>query len=149
MAARATDKRVSRYVLDSFAVLSFFWNEAGADRVREILDDRRSQRWMSVINMGEAYYKVMRRVDSSQREAAGNSMLRLLTQNPIQFVPALMPLTLRAARLKANYPLAYADCFAAALASGLHAAVVTGDPEFAQLERDNVVDIEWLPRSRR
>jgi ribonuclease VapC len=40
------------------------------------------------------------------------------------------------------YPIAYADCFAAALGIRKNAKVITGDPEFRRFgER---VKIEWL-----
>jgi len=51
-------------------------------------------------------------------------------------------LTIEAAKLKAKYPVAYADCFAAALALKKNIKLVTGDPEFKKLERD--VRIEWI-----
>jgi ribonuclease VapC len=53
-----------------------------------------------------------------------------------------------AVRLKATYPLSYADCFAAALAQRLGATVVTGDPEFHPLEDDGLIAVDWLPRPR-
>jgi ribonuclease VapC len=52
-----------------------------------------------------------------------------------------------AAGFKARYRLAYADCFAAALAKREGAEVLTGDPEFRQLEKE--IKVRWLPlRSR-
>ena len=39
--------------------------------------------------------------------------------------------------------MSYADCFAAALAQRESAAVVTGDPDFRQVEQ--LVAIDWLP----
>jgi ribonuclease VapC len=48
--------------------------------------------------------------------------------------------------------MSYADCFAAALAQRLDAAVVTGDPEFEDIERAGELKVEWLPpkpKSRR
>lgn len=50
--------------------------------------------------------------------------------------------TLKSSRLKAKYPVAYADCFAAALATEKDARIVTGDPEFKKMEGE--VKIEWL-----
>ena len=41
-------------------------------------------------------------------------------------------------------PIAYADCFAAALAQSMNAALVTGDPEFRKIKPDCNVLIEWL-----
>lgn len=39
--------------------------------------------------------------------------------------------------------MAYADCFAAALARTRNAELVTGDPEFKEVEGE--VKIAWLP----
>ncbi len=51
-------------------------------------------------------------------------------------------LTRQAASFKARYRLAYADCFAAALAKIHQCPVVTGDPEFKQLE--NEIQVLWV-----
>ena len=41
--------------------------------------------------------------------------------------------------------MAYADCFAAALAKLRNVEVVTGDPEFKEVDGD--VKVAWLPRN--
>ncbi len=51
-------------------------------------------------------------------------------------------LALTAAHIKAEYPLAYADAFAAALAMNKDATLVTGDPEFMVLK--DCLPIQWL-----
>jgi len=51
-------------------------------------------------------------------------------------------LSLTAARIKADFPLAFADAIAAAAAQREGASVVTGDPEFKKIE--HLVPIEWL-----
>jgi ribonuclease VapC len=51
-------------------------------------------------------------------------------------------LAVTAAHIKAEYPLAYADAFAAALAMNKGATLVTGDPEFEVLK--NRLPIQWL-----
>jgi uncharacterized protein len=48
--------------------------------------------------------------------------------------------------LKVASKMGYLDCFAAALAQHLEAAVVTGDPDFRQVE--GMVAIEWLSSVR-
>ena len=47
-----------------------------------------------------------------------------------------------AAVLKSKYPVAYGDCFAAALGIQRKCKVITGDPEFEKLEKE--VGIIWL-----
>ena len=45
-------------------------------------------------------------------------------------------------RVKARFPLSYADAFAVATAIRLGVCLVTGDPEFAAVE--DTVDIVWI-----
>jgi ribonuclease VapC len=139
---------LSRYVLDSFAILAVYRREAGEMRMRQLLTDPRNEHWMSVVNLGELYYRVGRERGVPLAEQA----LEWFGRQPVQIIDAGWRLTRSAAGIKAAYALSYADCFAAALARQLGAAVVTGDPEFVQLERDRIVEIEWLPpkpKSRR
>ena len=140
---------MSRYVLDSFAVLAAYWGEPGHELVRQLLADGRNQFWMSSINVGEVYYQIARKEHPTSAKLA---LDRLMASERISYVDANISLALSAAELKSDYTLSYADCFAAALARQVDAAIVTGDREFARLEADGVVDVEWLPyrgRSRR
>ena len=95
--------------------------------------------FITVVNLGEVLYTTENRrgLQAAQEALAG------IDQSPIQMVDVDRPLTLAAARLKAATGVGYADCFVAALAQHLGAAVVTGDPDFRQIE--GVVSIEWLP----
>jgi len=68
-------------------------------------------------------------------------IIRQFNKYPVQLVDADKTLTYEAAKLKALYRIAYADCFAAALALKLKAPVVTGDPEFKKL--DDRIDVIW------
>lgn len=51
-------------------------------------------------------------------------------------------LTLEAARITADFPMAYADAFAMTTAIREDATVVTGDPEFRAVA--HLVDILWI-----
>ena len=53
-------------------------------------------------------------------------------------------LLLTAASLKANFPISYADSFAAALAKIKNCVLLSGDPELKLLENNKVIAIEWL-----
>ena len=48
----------------------------------------------------------------------------------------------KASEIKAEYPISYADCFAAATAMNYHAVILTGDPEFKTL--GDIVSVEWI-----
>ena len=66
----------------------------------------------------------------------------ILSGLPIRRAPNDFEQVIAAARLKAEYPLSYADCFVVATAVREGAIVLTGDPEFKSVE--SVVPIEWL-----
>ena len=131
----------SAYVLDSYALLAHFEDEAGGEKVRKILraaSAGKSRLFLSVINLGELYYISLR---ERGREMA-EQILFLMEQLPIDIVNADVEMTLEAAKLKGSHPVAYADCFAAALAIQKNAKVVTGDPEFKIFER--ILSVEWI-----
>jgi ribonuclease VapC len=133
-------------VLDSFALIAFFEDEPGADRVEEVLREMisgKAQGWMSVINWGEVYYSTYR----EQGSAAAEKVLLQLSSYPIEIVGGDKDLTKDAAILKGRYRIAYADCFAVALARNKKAVLITGDPEFKMVEKE--VEILWLPGNRR
>jgi len=103
-----------------------------------MLSDAANERldlYISVINLAEVQYKIIRRdPDPTQRLAWVQAL-------PIAISPA-DPLIPEVVQLKARYPISLADCFAAALAQDLDCPVVTGDPEFRKVEE--IVKIEWL-----
>ena len=131
----------SVYVLDSYSLLAHFEDEAGGAQVRKILKAAlagKTTLFLSVINLGEVYYNTLR--ERGRRKA--DEVLFLAEQLPITLVPADMDITLDAARLKGLYPVAYADCFAAALGVRKKGKVVTGDPEFKKF--GDAVLVEWI-----
>jgi predicted nucleic acid-binding protein len=132
------------YVLDSFAILALIREEPGATRVREILlraDAVEVRLAMAVVNLGEVFYRTAREEGSSRAE----EMLLVIHHYAIELFEVDRALAIAGAELKSRYRMAYADCIAAALALRLGATVMTGDPEFEQVE--GVVEIEWLPRA--
>ena len=65
-----------------------------------------------------------------------------IEQLPLEILPATRKRVLAAAHIKANFSVAYADAFAVAAAQEFKAIVVTGDPEFTQVE--TIIQVEWL-----
>ena len=57
-------------------------------------------------------------------------------------LPVPDTLVFRAAELKAEYAISYADCFALACALDQSAILVTGDPEFKKVTTP--VNIHWI-----
>jgi len=130
-------------VLDSNALIVFFQNEPGAEKVEQIIiegithqESRRNL--LSVVNWGEIYYSIMRK----QGEHTAEQKLRDIERMNIEIVPVDQELTKQAAHFKAKHSIAYADCFAAALAKMNKADLVTGDSEFKLVEKE--INIIWI-----
>ena len=110
-------------VLDTWPVMQMLEGEQPAATLTTELIDRESPT-MSWINLGEVYYTVRRRRGARTAE----DVLRRLTGN----ISAELPTAERvveAAAIKAEFPLSYADAFAAATAIAHDAELWTGDPE--------------------
>lgn len=131
----------ARQVLDSYAVLAFLENEAGADEVGEMIKHARDSGkpiYLSVINWGEVYYISWR----AAGRAIADRVVRILDTLPIEVVHVDREAARLAAEFKAEKKMSYADCFAAALAKLRNAALVTGDKDFKQVEDD--ISVIWL-----
>ncbi len=131
------------YVLDSYAVLALLGKEAGSERVSQLLHQAQRQEihlLMTWVNVGEVAYIVERRWGKERLY----QVLGTLEATQIEMIPAGRELALAAASIKAEHPLAYADAFAVALAFERRARLITGDPEFEQLEK--VLSIQWLQK---
>ena len=132
---------MKRYVLDSYAMIAYFEDEPGADRVALVLKQLikgKAKGFMSVVNWGEVYYNTMREQGVSEAE----KVILQLDKFPIQIVDVNKELAYEAAKLKGEFRIAYADCFAAALSVKLGAAIVTGDPDFKKLQER--ISIQWI-----
>ena len=132
---------MKRYVLDSYAMIAYFEDEPGADRVAQVLRQLiqgKAKGFMSVVNWGEVYYSTMR----EQGVAEAEKVILQLDKFPIRMVEVNKDLAYEAAKLKGKYRIAYADCYAVALSMKLNAFLVTGDPEFKKLRER--VSIQWI-----
>jgi len=94
---------------------------------------------MSVINFGEVIYRFTK-IKGIEEAKRTEQRLRLFPINII--APLEDKLVMRAAYLKAEYPISYADAFAAALTEQEKATLITGDPDFKRIEK--IISIEWL-----
>jgi len=128
-------------VLDSYALLAFFADEPGAAVVEELLLGAQSGKLtalMSVVNLGEVWYAVARTTSAELADAKLDQVRAMA----IEIIDADWPLTVQAARYKARGRIAYADCFAAALAIARDADLVTGDREFEEIGAP--LRVHWL-----
>jgi len=131
-------------VLDSWALIAFFEDEPAAERVEKLLvqaEEGTHKLFLSVVNWSEIYYSTMRVhsqdvAEQQAREIAG------LTIEIVGVDEKDLDLVRQAAIYKGTWKLSYADAFAAALTKSRNAELVTGDPEFRQMEGE--IKIEWL-----
>ena len=137
---------MKHYVLDANAALRYLMGAEndGSERVRSLVRDgeRGATRLsMSVINLGEVLYILMKSVDEARALQAIREMRQV-----ISIADADMERTTQAAILKYRFKLGYADSFAAALAMEYDATVVSADPSFEKLGKK----LRWmkLPRFR-
>jgi ribonuclease VapC len=132
---------MKKFVFDSYALIAFFEDQAGAQRVEEILKEMLAGKvkgYLCIVNWGEIYYITLREQGGEQAE----TVIRQIRKFPLHLMDADREQTYQAAKLKGKYPLAYADCFAASLAMKLKATLVTGDPEFKILQ--DFLSIDWI-----
>lgn len=132
---------MNNYLLDSFVLLRFFQKEPGHEPVKAILDYVQrgaACAMLNVINMGEIIYTVQRRFGLHRKLEVVMNINRL----GIVILPATNDCVFRAAELKARFAMSYADTFVVASAMEHNATVVTGDPEFRQVE--SMVRILWI-----
>jgi predicted nucleic acid-binding protein len=130
-------------VLDSWALMAFLHDEPAAEEVEKLLvkaAEDKHKLLLCVVNWGEIYYAVAR----AEGEAVAEQKAADLATLAIELVPAGDDLQLvrQAAKFKATKKMAYADCFAAALAKIRNAELLTGDPEFKEVEKE--IKILWL-----
>ncbi len=95
---------------------------------------------MSAINVGEVYYFLHKQ----HHEDLAESWRELSRTLPATIeVPTANDIW-DAALLKARYPIAYADAFAAALAQKYRCPLVTGDPDFRSIAD---LELDWIGRA--
>jgi ribonuclease VapC len=129
------------YILDSFAMLAYLDGEEGMRRVQEVMEEASRggcRVALSLINLGEVLYITEREVGLALAQAT----LAAIEQLPVEILAASKETVLAAAHIKANHAIAYADAFAVAAAQELKGTVLTGDPEFKEVEA--VIAVEWL-----
>ena len=125
---------MKRIVLDASALMTFFQNRPGAEKVEQLIQlafDGKRELLMCAVNWGEVYYSVWR----DQGPGFARNILTQIAQLPIHLVPADVELARHAAEFKANFNLPYVDCFAAALAAARKASLATSDRDFSYVEK--------------
>jgi ribonuclease VapC len=132
---------MSAKVLESFALIAFFRDESGAETVEALLlaaGKKDAPLHMTDVNYAEVKYSIVKK-DGAE---AWNEAAKILQGLPIEFHPTTRLLADLAADFKARFKLSLADAFAAALAKEKKAELVTGDPQFKELEKE--IKIVWV-----
>jgi uncharacterized protein len=140
-------KPSARFCLDAFAWLAWLQDEPGAAAVQLCLDAAergRAECVTSIINLGEAYYRLVRVECREEAESLWRMALRRTL--PVSVKEATRRRVRRAAELKASHAIAYADAFAVATALEFRAILLTGDREIKPLEGEQDLEVQWLPR---
>ena len=134
----------NRYVLDSYALIGYLENEHFAGRIEQLLKQAKKGEvslYLHALHLGEVYYITLREQGSNLADLAYSRIKAF----PLTFIDQIdEELLLTAASLKANFPISYADSFAAALAKIKNCVLLSGDPELIILENEKVIVIEWL-----
>jgi len=132
---------IPAYLFDSYALLAFFQREEGSEVVARTLNEAIQQdrdRLICVMNLGEIIYLTKRGFGEEKKL----EVLGRIHQLGMRVLPVPDSLVYQAAEFKAEYPIAYADCFALACAIEHSAVLVTGDPEFKLVE--HLATIRWI-----
>jgi predicted nucleic acid-binding protein len=127
--------------LDSWPILEWInGREPNCQLISDIFEEAEAghiRLLMSAINVGEVYYFLHKNhsapLAESWRETSGTLPVTIE-------VPTAADIW-AAASLKAAYPIAYADAFAAALAQKYSCPLITGNPEFRTVAR---LELDWL-----
>jgi ribonuclease VapC len=129
------------YLFDAFPLLCWLQEEPGYELIDELLDEAetgKSSISMHIINLGEVFYRLCR-VSGMKR---GEEILDKIRMLPIQILSISDEEVMEAAKIKAKYPISYADAFAAAKALQRGVTVVTGDPEYKKVSK--IIEILWV-----
>ncbi len=116
------------YLLDTSAILSFIEDEAGADRVEQVLKQATTLiPWPVLL---ETYYITIQ--EAGQAEA--DQRIALIKQLNVKILWDMdEPTLLTAAKLKANHRISLADAIIAAFAIRRVAVLMHKDPEYESL----------------
>jgi predicted nucleic acid-binding protein len=124
-------KSKTKYLLDTQALLAFFNNEDGADKVEAILreiDENKVEGFVSAITLTELYYFYSRRIG----ERLAKERIEQLKLSNLRIVPITEEIAVLAGEYKLR-GIPIADALIAASAQLVAAPVVTADEHFEKL----------------
>ena len=102
-----------KYLLDSFALLAYLKEENNYEKVKNVLSSHNTHVLMNDINIGETFYILARERGMEKADYFLHVILPIL---PIAHIENTLQEVIEASRIKAVYPISYADCFVVATA---------------------------------
>ena len=132
-------------IFDSFALIAHFRKESGSEQISNLLSEiaiGEKEGFISVINIGEIYYMLYRKAG----EEIAEKSLRIIKTLPLKIVDADFTATYQASRLKSKFRISFADAFAASLTMEKRGTLVTGDPEFKNLQKVKDFKVHFINR---
>lgn len=101
------------------------------------------QLFLHALHLGEVYSITLR----EQGEEMADIAYSRIRAFPLTYNDTISEsLLLKAAALKAKYPISDADSFAAALAVLNDCLLLSGDPDYKALEDEGILKMHWLNR---
>jgi uncharacterized protein len=136
-------------ILDAWAVMAWLEGESPAQkRVSALLAAAAEQRValsISMINVGEIFYSITKR----RGAPAAEEFLAELATFPVAITIPGRKQIVEAARLKARFPVSYADAFAMQAALEAEAHLVTGDHEIRAVSARAGLRLDWIAAARK
>ncbi len=129
------------YLFDAFPLLCWLQEEPGYELIDDLLTEAETEKSsisIHIINLGEVFYRLCRVAGMKQ----GEEILDKIRLLPIKILSISDEEVMEAAKIKAKYPISYADAFAVAKALQSGATVVTGDPEYKKVSK--IIEILWV-----
>jgi len=133
----------TKYILDTSAVITFFTGESGAEVVKNLLIKSEKNEiiiYIPNVVLIEFYYISYKRVG----EEFANQMFVYLRNLPVSFINYTdEAYIIQSGRLKAQYPISFADALISAYALLEDATLVHKDSEFLSLKEE--LKLQTLP----
>lgn len=123
------------YVFDTSAILTLLDNEAGADKVLELLHlalDDKIEIFISIMTVVELRYRFLRQKDTNFADQKINELYAM----PINIVDFNKTLVNQTALYKSTGKMSFADACIAGTAKQLNAILVHKDPEYVSIIQD-------------
>jgi PIN domain nuclease of toxin-antitoxin system len=135
-------KKITKYVIDACALIAFFQNETGGNKLSELFKVAENEFFMHSINLTEVYYDALY-VSGEEKaqqlfEKVAELPITILWYLDVNFIKLV-------GKYKTSYRISFADSFVLALADKEKAIVISTDHhEFDVVEETTELTFYWL-----